>query len=241
MLRCGQSVGLNHMKLPLSIFAAAFCGLSLAQAQLSVSYTNYIVGGDTDWSQLVGLPQFNPALGTLKSVDISLSSSMSTVLNIDNTSASTISGSANALVWISVDNNTFTNLFGQGGAGNPVINLSIPKRGYNYSLAAGASVNSGTLYAQQTVDSGTLSDPAVLSSFTGTGTLDLNAATTTFAVNSYHGGNISVSQQTTADLTTTVTYDYSPASLSPVPEPSSLALAGLGLAALGRFFRRQQA
>jgi PEP-CTERM motif len=234
------------MKQPLSIVLVASCSLCLAQAQLSISYTNHIAGGDTDWSQLIGLPQFNPALGTLESVEISLGSSMSTVLTINNTSAGQISGSANALVWISVDNSTFTNLFGQGGTGNPVINLSIPKRGYNYSLAAGATVNSGTLYAQQTVDSGVLSDSAVLSGFTGTGTLDFNAATTTFAVNSYHGGNISVSQQTTADLTTTVTYDYSPASFTPdsvssVPEPSSLALIGLGLAACGRFVRRKQA
>src|ERR1017187_3600053 len=54
----------------------------------SISYTNS-VSGLVDWTKQLGLTQFNPSLGDLQSVTISLSAGLNSTFTITNTGGST--------------------------------------------------------------------------------------------------------------------------------------------------------
>ena len=68
---------------------------------------------------------------------------------------------------------------------------------------------------------------AILAEFNGPGTIMLPASTFTQTLLANTGGNTAASQVTQGDLTGTVTYHY-----NPVPEPSTLALFGVGAVSL---------
>ncbi len=226
------------MKKQLIFLAILVSGVLGARGQGSESFTNVISAAPTDWTQLVALPKFNSTLGLLTSIDISVSSSMGTDIQITNRSLSPSSGRAKTEVQISLDNATYGNLFGQGGQGNAVLDyFSQPK--FDYSLTGGQSVSSGTLTGSQSLTTGVITSPSVLSGFTGNGYVDLNAATTTYQSIVNTGGNSTMTQQTSAGLTTIITYDYTP--LTPAPEPSSVAMMVAGLAGLGTVLRRRMA
>jgi hypothetical protein len=84
----------------------------------------------------------------------------------------------------------------------------------------------------------TLTQPSLLSEFTGSGNITLNAGTSTLAYTSDTTGDTDASQSSEASLTGDVTYNYDP---TPTPEPSTFALMVAGLSALGlrtRAFKR---
>src|SRR5277367_3921749 len=56
----------------------------------------------TDWSQSLVFPQFNPALGTLVSVELDLTNSFTTTLYITNNADSSSSGTAKTEVTLTV-------------------------------------------------------------------------------------------------------------------------------------------
>ena len=203
-------------------------GLVLAGTSLSVhaatlgpiTTTTPIPTTLTDFSSSLSFPQFNPALGTLLSVELDFSSSLSTTLSITNNSGTASSGTAKTGLQLTVQD---------GGSNLTAPELDLLSPIYSYSLAAGQGANSGTL-----IKSGSSSDTytlaAVLSEFTGVGAISLNASSFTQTLLANTGGNTAASQVTDADLTGTVTYTY-----LAVPEPSTctLAIAGLmGLLAL---------
>jgi hypothetical protein len=171
----------------------------------------------TDWAGSLSFPQFNSALGTLTEVDLAFSGDMSTVLTIHNTGDSASSGNAKTEVQMTIQD-----------AGN---NLSVPELdflspAYAYSLGAGDSISSGTL-VKSSSSSNSYTLAAVLSEFTGPGTIVLPASTFTQTDLSNTGGNTSAAQVTDAGLTGTVTYHY-----NAVPEPSTLALLLIGAVGL---------
>ncbi|MEI9866718.1 MAG: PEP-CTERM sorting domain-containing protein [Limisphaerales bacterium] len=96
-------------------------------------------------------------------------------------------------------------------------------RNFAFTLAPGGSVNSGSL-SQTGTTSSLYTQSSILAEFTGAGNISLSASTFTQSGLTYTGG-ITFANVTSVDasLTGSVVYNY-----TPVPEPTTLALAGLG-------------
>ncbi len=185
----------------------------------------------TDWTNgTLSFPQFNPALGTLTAVTITLSGTLDTTLTVTNQGSSNSSGSATTEVQVSVLD-TDNDLAGD----SPQLDFfsaSFPYR----NLGPGDSVESGLLTAAETSTFG-YTDAGTLGEFTGTGDISLTGSTVTYTLLRYTGGNTDATQVTSAGLDGLVTYTYS----AIVPEPGTLwlALAGLVFAGLAVAIRRR--
>jgi len=186
-----------------------FSSLSIAA---TVSYITTTPITPTDWSCLLSFPKFDPSLGTLNLVQIDLFGNMNTVFTVTNASQSKSSGNAKTEIQFIVQDT---------GSNLTVPEIDIFSPAFSYNLAAGQSATSGTL-----TKSGSSSDlytsVAVLSAFTGTDMVTLNADTFTQTLLANTGGNTAVNQVTDAQLTGTVTYNYT------IPEPTTISLLGLG-------------
>jgi hypothetical protein len=189
----------------------------------TVSYTTStpVTSVLTDWSPVktLAFQQFNTSLGTLNSVTIALSGSLSTVVTVTNNSGSPSNGHANTHLQMTVQD------AGLNLINTPQIDMYSPA--FNYTNLTG-SLTSGTL-TKTGSSSDTYSITAILNEFKGIGTTSLNASTFTETTLSNTGGNTAASQVTYASLTGTVTYDY-----NPVPEPATITLLCTGVLALLR-------
>jgi len=213
------------------ITLAAAAALSSIASADSISYTTStpISSALTDWAGFLAFQQFNPTLGTLDSVELQFSSSLTTTLTVINTSGSSSSGNVKTELQVSVDDSG-DNLLGD----TPQIDMISPA--FGYGLGGGGTLSSPLLSKSASSDNVyTLLN--VLSEFTGTGTFSLNAGTFTQTLLSNTGGNTSSSQVTDAGLTGTVTYSFTDApggsQSDGVPEPATMALMGGALIGLG--------
>lgn len=223
----------------------ATIGISLAAAPASASVITYdgsTVTGTTDFTDAAStVEQFNSNLGTLQSVTITIGDSFTSTLTVANNSSSASSGSAQTNVAVGFEDagGLFTAdqlIVSNGTAINAATTASTqPSKGL-YNLAGGAHISFPGLTGSATpVSTNALTAANILAEFTGSGTiaLDVSSLTTTSLTNT--GGNTAASQVTTATVTDSVTYTYTPAK---VPEPVSIALLGTGVLALG-FLRRR--
>ncbi len=184
----------------------------------------------TDWSNNLSFAQFNPALGTLTSVELDLTSALTTSLTLTNTSGA-LGASGKAFTEVQISVGTALGLFDV-----PQIDQNSPK--FTFNIAAGGNVSSGIItFSGQSTSDYNLSNvsPSVMSAFTGTGNISLPATTFTQTWIQYSSGNVNQSQVTNASLTGDVIYTYTPA---PVPLPSALFLLGPGLFGLLGLRRR---
>ena len=170
----------------------------------------------TDWSRNLTFAQFDPTLGTLTSVQLKFSTTLSTTLTVTNNALVSSRGTARTEVQVGVQDtgNNLADLTG-GGTGE----LDVLSTGFVYGtvgspLAAGATITSGTLAGTGSSDT-TYTAAAILSEFTGFSTINLAASTTTGTVLSNTGGNTTATQFTTASATGNVTYTYTPGDVPP--------------------------
>jgi hypothetical protein len=168
----------------------------------------------TDWSGTLLFPQFNPSLGTLISVQLDFSSTLTTTLTVSNGSGSASSGTAKTELQVTVQD---------AGSHLTAPELDLNSPAYSYSLAGGDSTTSGLL-SKNGSSSDLYSLAAVLTEFTGAGNISLNGSTFTQTLLANTGGNTDASQISDGSLTGTVTSNY-----TAVPEPSTIRLVITGL------------
>ena len=219
------------MKKTLAIAFAVVAGLSLRAD--TISYTNSFPSTLTEWSTTLNVPQFNPSLGTLSSIDITLSSGINSVLHITNNVGTSSYGTEASDLQIFVTNPGSYDLFGTGGA--PVIDATTGSFHYNLVGSMGWGTNSPALSTTGGADTGSITDSSTLALFTGTGTEGLPTSTITLLSGS-HNGNQTQINETSANLQSVITYGFTAA---PVPEPTTFAMIGAGLASLGMVWRRR--
>jgi hypothetical protein len=197
--------------------------------------------------------QFNPALGRLDSVALTLTSTIHsdfelvfpatptpTTLYVATTSTSDPSILSDpSLVRRLTDGPTVTllgpdgvtPLFGAPGTRLPVDVVSLTESSGTWSSRLPVTdpryipPDEATLSLARTLDS---SNGSLLSQFLGTGRIELPI--TAIAYSSFYSssGNGAGMVLTAADATVTVQYQYTPFAAAAVPEPSGLALLGLG-------------
>jgi hypothetical protein len=189
--------------------------------------------------------QFNPALGTLQSVELVYTwdgSTVLTVVNNANPGGGNSTGSASTQVTVSIT--------------DPLSYiaetdfLNVPPSASKYSeftnLAPGSHVTlggtgctpqpacqlTGSFTQDYTYNDSSTDGPQILSEFTGTGDVTLYLNTFTETLIGYHGGNADASQVTTVGASGEVIYTY-----TTIPEPGTFCLIGgalVGLSVLSR-------
>lgn len=185
----------------------------------------------TEWNSNFDLAKFDSSLGTLQSVEITLSSGATTTITVSNNAASSSSGNVRTDLLL-----TLTSSNVDLAPGGLALEFLVPAAKQNYSLAAGESKQFANLSASS--EQSFLFDGDV-SQFVGPGPIHLNLTTETATTQTNTGGNTDSSQSTNASGNVKVTYNYTPA--APVPEPATwAALAmGAGLLIISARFRRR--
>jgi hypothetical protein len=197
----------------------------------SVTYYSAVVPNqDVPFSAIVSLPLFNPALGTLTGVTLSVDATTVGHLLVFNTSGSTLS---------------FTN-----GFTSVPVTVTSSIGGTSVTTTATATLASGTAapgintYPGLT---GTITglQPVLtgIGSYVGAGTFNATLGST--ALNASSGGTgppaLLFGGTATAGGRADITYTYVPVA---VPEPASMSLLGIGMAgffAFRRFFNKRNA
>ena len=208
---------------------AAIAALTLAtSAQAGVITSTAALNLETtEINQSLSLNQFDSSLGTLTGVDITLFGQGVSAATVQNTAAQ-----AQTFKFES----TLDLLF-SGPALSSVVSIPLFATGF-VNIASQATLDLGSVNLS---DQATVSIAAAdFAAFVGAGTIGLGCQSFVSNTQTGGGGNIVVTQNTQAGCGAQVTYTFADAPPpSSVPEPGTLAMAGLGLLGLGAMRRRK--
>jgi hypothetical protein len=204
----------------------------------------------TDFLTQFNIPQFNPSLGTLNSLSVTLAGSMGavgSVTNSGNGAATSVGISQNSTV---TDNppqliaGSYSSNITTGSANGDSLLLfkssasaSVPVGNVGVSTTI-SGISLGANFTPQTVSESSGFDPNLI----GNGTFGILLSTGEFTSGGGTGGNLAFSATTGDDLNLAVTYNYTPAAPPPpsVPEPAPLTLIGIGLIGTAAIVRRRR-
>ncbi len=226
----------------LSILSLGVVLLATAPAQAAIiSYSDSHASDQTEWDDILSVNQFDPTLGTLNKVTLTLEGSILSdiILDNDNTttesgigftnsnmSMSSLAGLASTINW-GVNPTTSTGLqnLGPDDSVGPVGSDNPGDGGPDEASLTGLTDTDDTMLMYTPVD-------ADFAAFIGVGTLDTVGFGTLSGVGaSGIGGNLEIDFNTFAGAVLTVEYDYTPDAPA-VPAPSAMLLFGTGLLGL---------
>ena len=185
----------------------------------------------TNWVAVLNLPQFDPSVGVLTGVNFMYDGRVETTFKIES-----LDGAASNIALSSSAGLTFSGLFADvlSAAGG----LNVPLAAFDGVIDFG-----GTSGASPAPVIGTDSDQfnvaGSLAAYQGLGNLAALTVAATGASGASGAGNLISQIGTLAQVNVKVTYTYDPIRPPVVPEPGSLALVGLALAAAGVAARRK--
>ncbi|MBP8267518.1 MAG: PEP-CTERM sorting domain-containing protein [Zoogloea sp.] len=195
-----------------------------------VSFSDSFGLATTDWSHNLSLQQFDATLGTLNSVTFNFGGQVSSIFRVESLDAAPATVNANAS-----GNLIF------GGPISQTLNISgsTSQAVTAFDGAIDFGGTSGAIIGPVVgTDSDSLSLISGLAAFIGSGTYDINVAA--HGASSASGAGNLISQiNTEAMANITVTYDYTARPPVTVPEPTSMALVGLGALGLAAIRRRK--
>jgi len=179
----------------------------------------------TDWTDSMSFPLFDRSLGTLTAVDFNLNSNTQVNIAVQNNGTKISKGAVSTALAVTLNDGSVSWLdqfqFIDASTGN--FNVSALNAGKGLAAGGGATSNLASSLSGEVV----VSDASELAHFVGTGSIALPFQTSSYDQASLTGTNVQVSFTTLADLSGSVTYDYSPSYLSSDAQSSAAPLPGV--------------
>lgn len=235
MIQVFSGVFPRLIAIPATVIAGLAGGIAPSSAAV-VSFSDTIATAPTDWTGAFSVNQFNPALGTLTSVQYTLTGTVNGTAAYEHDGPTPADITLNLSAEINVDT--------PGGSiavtVTPLATVTESATAFDLVLDFDGT-SGGTLAGLTDTDTASATLVTDLTPFIGLGDIIL-AAEALANSNGTGSGNLFTRFTSSADATLTISYFYDILPPPPsVPEPMSMSLIGAGLLGLGGLMRRKKA